>query len=376
VSKADDSTSDDSKSDDSKSDDTELLGALDLLWQRRAPYHDPITEIVRDTLAQFPPPLAGVVVEVGAGSGQLRAWMPATWRDRMVHTDPSAAALHRLRERAPDAKTRNATAERLPFDDGTAAAVVGLCMFDAVDDPVAVVAEAARVLSAGGRFIHFMDMATLLERPFAKLAASHLVPIPNVFGDPVVESWPHGWPLDVVLVKRDWLDGLLKLAGRMGHPLSSAFGGLFGALLAVPFDAAAATTIFKSVAANAESRDHLKVLLESVGRLAFQRGYPAIEPLPFHSSRYLQSVLQTAFRESDAFRIQLNELRTAATWRPREATIAARYRSLCLGHQRIFDDFPPRLLTTAAQARLDTDGVPPDEVLVEAGVFVFVAVRS
>ena len=90
------------------------------------------------------------------------------------------------------------------------------------------VAEIARVLAPGGRFVHLLDMATLLEQPFEKLAGSGLVPIPNVFGDP----GDHEWPLDVVLLRRDWLANLLRFAADAGHPFAATFAPIFAPFLA------------------------------------------------------------------------------------------------------------------------------------------------
>ncbi len=174
----------------------ELLGSLDLLRRRRQPYADLIAEIVAATLDRWPP-LAGLpLVEIGSGTGQLREWLPAPLRERMIHTDPSEPALRALRERAPQARTRTAGAEQLPFADASTAAVMGLCVFDAIAEAAhpRVVAEVERVLAPGGHFIHFADMATLLEGPFDKLVGAGLCPIPNVFGDPGDYSLAPGHP--------------------------------------------------------------------------------------------------------------------------------------------------------------------------------------
>jgi SAM-dependent methyltransferase len=350
--------------------DTELLAALALLRQRRAPYAELFKEIVAETLERFPLPPDQPVVEIGSGTGQLRQWLPASLRERMLHTDPSEPALRELRQWAPDAKTRVASAETLPFDAGTTSGVIGLCVFDAIRDQSSVLEEIARVLCPQGRFVHLMDMATLLEAPFEKLWASGLVPIPNVFGDPADQEWP----LDIVLVQRDWLAGLLSFTTRISHPLSTVFGGYFGAFLAEPFEGNRATAIFKALASNGPDRHRLKTLLESAGRLAFEQGYSPIQPLPFQSARYLQSLIETAFRENEAFRIECSEIVTKSAWRTRGTTRLPRYQSLCLGHQRILDDFPERLLTESARKEVDKGGVE-DRVLVEAGVFVFVARR-
>ena len=349
-------------------EDAAALHALELLWRRRESYAALLAEIVHETLREFPVRTEGTVVEIGAGTGALRACLPADLRERALHTDPSAAALRALRERAPHAKTRVAGGEALPVDDGAAAAVVALCVFDAVADQTAVVHELARVLRPGDRFFHFLDMATLLEEPFAKLAAGGLVPLPNVFGDPADSEWP----LDIVLVERDWLAGLLRWAVAAAHPLAAAFGASFAAFLDVPFDVARAAPLFKAIASSGESRHALVTLLESAGRAAFRAGHPAIRPLPFHSGRYLQSVLETAFGAGSGFHVERSAIVTRAAW-GRDGT--PRYRSLCLGHQRLQDDFPERFLTTEAGKRVAGGDVLDDETLTELGVYVFVAQR-
>ena len=348
----------------------ELVSALDLLRQRRGPYSELLTGIVTDTLEQFAPVPGKPIVEIGAGGGQLRDWLPPNLRARILHTDPSPATLRMLVERSPEAHTAVARAEHLPIDAGTCGAVLGLCVFDAITGSAQMEAikEIARVLCPGGRFMHFLDMATLLDAPFEKLAASGLVPIPNVFGDPA----DHDWPLDIVLLKRDWLTGLLDFAARTGHPLAATFADYFAAFLSVDprFDVEEATRLFKAVASNGEAREALSTLLGSACRLSFQWGYPAMEPLPFHSGKYLASVLETSFRQSGAFRVLLCEIRTKAAWRPALLDDTTRYRSLCVGHQRIMDQIPHRLLATSETAARPP---PPDEVLVEVGVFAFVA---
>jgi SAM-dependent methyltransferase len=355
-------------------DDAALLDALELLRRRREPYADLLARIVADAL-QRSPPLPGLpIVEIGAGTGQLRGLLASPLRERAVHTDPSARALRALRERSPDAKTRVAPAERLPFDAGSVGQVVALCVFDALDDPAAAVAELGRVIAPGGTFVHVMDMATLLEAPFAKLAAAGLVPLPNVFGDP----GDHDWPLDIVLVKRAWLTGLLAFATARGHQLAAAFGGYFKAFSSETFDAIAATNGFKAIASSGPSRSSLRALLESAARLAFADGHPPIEPLPFHSARYLQSVLQTCFRESPDFKIEIDEIVTRAAWRTGTGGGAggARYRSLCLGHQRVQDELPRRLLDPLLPPRpVDASGGAHDPCLTEVGAFVFAARR-
>jgi hypothetical protein len=239
--------------------------------------------------------------------------------------------------------------------------VVGLCVLDAIADGDAAAAEIARLLPPGGRFWHFLDMATLLEAPFAKLHASNLVPIPNVLGDPA----EHEWPLDILLLDRDWLAGLLDFSAGIDHPLASAFRPSFAPFLGERFDADAAAKIFSSIASNGERRHALMSAFVSASRQAIARGYPARKPLPFHSGKYLKSVLDSGFG-GDAFEIELSEIVTRAAGRP--AADEIRYRSLCLGHERVMTERPARLLAGATAAS-------GGDLLVEVGVFAFVARR-
>jgi len=349
-------------------DDGELRVSLDLLGRRRAPYAELLAGIAGDVVARFPPG-DGPVLEIGAGTGQLRGLLPAELRARLVHSEPSPAAARALRDGDGGAAVLRATAEALPVAAGACGAVVGLCVMDAVADAGATAAEIARVLAPGGRFVHLLDMATLLEQPFARLAGSALVPIPNVFGDP----GDHEWPLDIVLLKRDWLAGLLRFAAGAGHPFAAAFAPIFAPFLtaaAAPFDVATATSAFKAIASNGDRRRALAAMLTSASRLAVAQGHPPVEPLPFHSGRYLQSLLQTTFTGA-GLTIELSEIVARAATRPARADEAGfGYRSLCLGHERLESALPRRLLTGAP-----ADAPGPAQIHVEAGVFAFVARR-
>src|SRR4029077_13078642 len=137
--------------------------------------------------------------------------------------------------------------------------------------------------------------------------------------------------------------------------------------LAERFDAAQATPAFQEIASDGEQRHALMTAFVSACRLPAAPGCRTRRPLPCRSGKYLKSVLDTAFAESGAFEIELSEIVTRSANRP-STDAKVRYRSICLGHERGLDARPERLLTASA-------GAPPDETLVEAGAFVFVARR-
>jgi SAM-dependent methyltransferase len=307
------------------------------------------------------------VLEIGAGTGLLRGLLPPELHARADHSEPAAGAARALRAHHGDAAVVRAAAEALPVKTGACGAVIGLCVFDAVADPAAAAAEIARALAPGGRFVHLLDMATLLEQPFARLATSALVPIPNVFGDP----GDHEWPLDIVLLERRWLANLLRFAAHAGHPFAATFGPVFAPFLAELFDAAAATAAFRVIAGSGDRRRTLATMLSSASRLSVAQGHPPVAPLPFHSGRYLQSRLQTELGAA-GLTIELSEIVARAIRRPAAADEQAiRYRSLCVGHERLESALPHRLLAGPA-----ADAPPAGEVLVEAGVFAFVARKA
>jgi SAM-dependent methyltransferase len=366
------STGDDS---DGAGGDRELLGALDLLARRRAPYDQLLASVVAETLQRFPFAIDGGarrVLELGAGTGQLGAWLPPEVAARAVPSDVAPGALAELRRRAkaPSAPALAARAQQLPITGGALAGVAGLCVFDAIHaggGETAAAVEIARVLAPGGRFVHLLDMATLLDTPFTKLAGSGLVPIPNVFGDPS----EHAWPLDVLLLRRDWTAGLLQLAARARHPLARDFAGFFDAFMASPFDAGRALPLFHQLAADGARRFALSSQIASACRLAVDAGYSTLQPMPFHSGRYLASVIEAAFKDTGAFQIEASEVVTRSVWRA--ATRAdgnITYRSLALGHERVLPELPATLLDETARA-----DAAPGQVLTEVGVYTFIATR-
>lgn len=99
--------------------------------------------------------LSGTVVELGAGTGRNLEHYPHTV-ERLILTEPTAAMRDQLRSRVEDAappfdvEVVDATADRLPIADGSADAVVSTLVLCSVPALGPAVAEARRVLRAGG----------------------------------------------------------------------------------------------------------------------------------------------------------------------------------------------------------------------------------
>lgn len=157
---------------------------LDRLDRVRAPWDALTRRVVRAAVARFVPP--GPVVEVGAGGGQLRAWLPPNRLADATHTDSSAPFLDVLRSRFPDAALTQADVTALPFADGSLAGVLGLCVLDTLPDLAAARDEFRRVLRPGGVVLHVLDLATSPGGAFAELIARGDFPLPNFARDPGV----------------------------------------------------------------------------------------------------------------------------------------------------------------------------------------------
>lgn len=101
--------------------------------------------------------LAGVaigqrVLDVGCGPGALTAELVTRVGapDRVAAVDPSEPFVAAARARNPGVAVERATAEHLPFDDGRFDAALAQLVVHFMSDPVAGLAEMARVTRPGG----------------------------------------------------------------------------------------------------------------------------------------------------------------------------------------------------------------------------------
>ena len=137
----------------------ESLRALERLQNERTLFEPAARRVVQAALER-----AGLdgsdspVVEIGSGGGQLRRWLPDPLLPVMVHTEREPAFVRKFQQAVPHATVQVASAESLPYADGSVAGVLGLCVLDVVDLE-AVARELHRVLKPGGSVVQFWDMA-------------------------------------------------------------------------------------------------------------------------------------------------------------------------------------------------------------------------
>lgn len=142
-----------------------------------------LAEMRRELLAGA----SGRTLEIGAGTGlNLGHYTDAV--SELVLAEPDPHMAERLRERVeadPPAAGRveviSAPAEELPFDDGSFDTVVSTLVLCSVEDPERSLAEARRVLVAGGRLLFLEHVRSesprlawwqdRLERPWKRIGA-------------------------------------------------------------------------------------------------------------------------------------------------------------------------------------------------------------
>jgi SAM-dependent methyltransferase len=100
--------------------------------------------------------LAGIrpgarAIDVGCGPGALTTELvERLGADAVAAVDPSESFVAAVGERLPGVDVRRASAESLPFDDGTFDAAIAQLVVHFMQDPVAGIAEMRRVTRPGG----------------------------------------------------------------------------------------------------------------------------------------------------------------------------------------------------------------------------------
>ncbi|MDB4982777.1 MAG: class SAM-dependent methyltransferase [Myxococcales bacterium] len=328
---------------------------------RRAPYAPLYKELLAALLAAHSSP-GSMTLELGAGAGQLRTWLPATPAATWLHTEPDDEALRLLRRRFPDARTARASAESVPVADESVDTSVGLCVLDVVADLEQVAREQLRVLAPGGCFVHLLDMTTALDRPLAELHAAGCLALPNLLSDPTAERWP----ADLLLAQRRPFQRLFALMLRDGHTRARLFADLFEPFFREPFDGGAAARAFLTLSASPGLRAHLLSFMIDAERTALDLGLGQMQTVPLSSARHFARRLDQAFSRA-GFEISRSDIAGSSLLLDRPAGDPYRYRGICVGHERLATELPPSLLCPNA-ARPG-----PGEQRLELGVFVFVA---
>ena len=104
--------------------------------------------------------LRGDVLEIGAGTGAtLNHYPQAVTRLVLCEPDPHMQRKLRKRSKRPDVEISEASIAALPLPTGAFDAVVSSLVLCSVPDQAAALAEIARVLKPGGRFVFLEHVA-------------------------------------------------------------------------------------------------------------------------------------------------------------------------------------------------------------------------
>ena len=120
------------------------------------------------------------VVDIGTGEGQVARLAVAGGARRVVGLDPTVAQVAEARRRGGGAHYLRAHAHRLPLADRSCDAAVACLVFEHIDDVDAAIAEVARVLRHGGRFLLFLNHP-LLQAPGSGWIDDHVLDPPEQY---------------------------------------------------------------------------------------------------------------------------------------------------------------------------------------------------
>lgn len=286
---------------------------LDHLVRIRQPWDSLTRRIVRATLTRFLSNPVGTLVEIGAGGGQLREWLPPEIAAATTHTEPSEPFVQAFRQRYPDADVRTADAERLPFETQTVASVLALCVFDTLPDLASVRNELRRVLRPGGVAVHFLDLATSPDTLFPELIAGGEVPLTNFARDPaLLEVLPESKRAllptaddfdEVLAIRWDAFVPFVGLLAKAGQPFVNDLGPFAKLHQPGGFDPDRFALEFMAVSADAARLQSLNKALLTLTLTAHQFGREW-KLRPVSSRSHLRSKLLGAFGTEEGFAVE------------------------------------------------------------------------
>ena len=159
------------------------------------------------------------VLDVGTGEGQLARAIAAAHDGFVAGFDPTVSQIEVASERGGDVVYGLSGADALPVASASFDAVVVCLVFEHVDALDDSLAEVARVLAPGGRFVFFLNHP-LLQTPESGIIVDHMIEPPETY-------WRIGPYLpEAVTVEEVQKDVRVRFVHR---PLSRYLNGLIDA---------------------------------------------------------------------------------------------------------------------------------------------------
>jgi SAM-dependent methyltransferase len=138
-------------------------------------YEEQLLPLAREWLAGF-----DRVLEVGTGEGQVARAVVDAGAGHMVGVDLAGAQIREAVRRGGGPVYLQAVADGLPFGDGVFDAVVACLVFEHIETVDEAIAEVARVLRPGGRFVFFLNHP-LLQTPDSGWIDDHVLDPPEQY---------------------------------------------------------------------------------------------------------------------------------------------------------------------------------------------------
>lgn len=132
-------------------------------------YDEQIVPLAREWLRGF-----GRVVDIGTGEGQIARRLIDDGAALVVGVDPTRNQLRVAVERGGGVLYVRGVAEGLAVRDGACDAAISSLVFEHIPDHRPAIAEVARVLRPGGRFVFFMNHP-LLQCPGSGWVVDHIL---------------------------------------------------------------------------------------------------------------------------------------------------------------------------------------------------------
>lgn len=138
------------------------------------------------------------VLDVGTGEGQIARLARRGGATSVVGIDPTRNQVIEAAARGGSVDYARAEASALPFGDGTFDAVIACLVFEHIHAVDHAIAEVARVLEAGGRFV-FMLNHPLLQTPGSGWIDDHVLEPPEQY-----------WRIGPYLIESDEIEEVQK----------------------------------------------------------------------------------------------------------------------------------------------------------------------
>lgn len=321
-------------------------------------------------------------IEIGAGDGKLRKWLPDWLRDQVVHTEPSGEYLEQFRRQNVDAEPIEASVYNLPFDDGSIDGILGLCVFDALHDLPAAASELRRSLRPGGHVIHFLDLGlACLDTIFLDLHVSGQIPVPNYLAEPAMKSAFPAEPSldedeildDLAICSVDRLEQVVQYLESVGHGHSVPLKKWLNVWQGSPSSAA---RLFMDIVSDAGQRAQFMQMLIDVHQLTGLYPNLALDAVSVSTISLFQERLGKVFSTEAGFQEARSEILVGRGWNspwpnlPEQCCYFGRFAGQVVARRapqpvsigRVMSD-QPRASSTAT-------------VLVESGILYFHAVAT